>query len=174
MAWALIIDGAVHQVTTDDPAGRFPPDMNWQECQADTQERWSAVEDNGAWSFAAPAAPVMSLADARVAQNADILAVAQAALAEVVAAYPDLEVATWPQQLAEAAAYTASSSAATPMLAAISAASGETIAALAVSIMAKADAFQTAAGAVIGKRIALMSKISAATKISSVQAVTWE
>lgn len=120
-------------------------------------------------------APVIAptLAQAQAAQTATIITAAQAALQAVVAAYPDLEVATWPQQYAEAQAYTASSAAATPMLAAIATAASSTVAAMAAGVMAKASAYQAASGAAIGKRIALTGEIAAATTVAAVQAVTW-
>lgn len=123
--------------------------------------------------YVEPAAAAPTLADVQAAQNGVILAAAQAALAGVVAAYPDLEVATWPQQLAEATAYTANANAATPMLSAIAAASGNSVAALAANIMAKAVTFQDASGAVIGKRIALMDQIAATTTVAAAEAVIW-
>ena len=114
-----------------------------------------------------------TLAQAQATQTAQIIAAAQAALAAIVAAYPDLEVATWPQQYAEAQAYTASSTAATPMLSAIAQASGETVAALASGVLAKAGAYQAASGAVIGKRLALTAQINAATTVAAVQGIVW-
>ncbi len=115
----------------------------------------------------------LDMAAGIAAKNAQITAAAQAALAAVVAAYPDLEVSTWPQQYAEAQAYTASNGAATPMLSAIAAASGKTVAALAANVMAKAAAYQAAAGAVVGKRIALQTKASAATTQADLDAIAW-
>ncbi len=106
-------------------------------------------------------------------KNAEIGRAAQAALTEVVAAYPDLEVATWPQQYAEAQAYTANNSVATPMLSAISNAAGLTIADLAANVIAKASAYQSASGAVVGKRIALQTKIAAATTQADLDAISW-
>ena len=117
--------------------------------------------------------PAPTLAQAQAAQTATIITAAQAALQAVVAAYPDLEVATWPQQYAEAQAYTASSTAATPMLAAIATAARATVAVMAAGVMAKAAAYQSASGAIIGKRIALTGEIAAATTVAAVQAVTW-
>ena len=115
----------------------------------------------------------LDMAAGIAAKNAQITAAAQAALAAVVAAYPDLEVSTWPQQYTEAQAYTASNGAATPMLSAIAAASGKTVAALAANVMAKAAAYQVAAGAVVGKRIALQTKASAATTQADLDAIAW-
>ena len=120
-------------------------------------------------------APVIAptLTQAQATQIGIVNAAAQAALAAIIAAYPDLEVATWPQQYSEALAYTASNTAATPMLSVIATAASSTVAAMAESVMAKASAYQAASGAVIGKRIALTAQIDAAATVTAVQAVTW-
>lgn len=117
--------------------------------------------------------PPPSLPQAQAAQIALINAGAQSDLAAIVAPYPPHEVSTWEQQYREAMAYTASSTAATPMLTAIAKASGETVAALASGVLAKAAAYQAASGAVIGKRLALTAQINAATTNAAVQAIVW-
>ena len=136
-----------------------------------TSGQWAV--SNGALVAYVPPVIAPTLAQAQAAQTATIITAAQAALQAVVAAYPDLEVATWPQQYAEAQAYTASSTAATPMLAAIATAARATVAVMAAGVMAKAAAYQSASGAIIGKRIALTGEIAAATTVAAVQAVTW-
>ncbi len=120
-------------------------------------------------------APVIAppLATVQAAQIALINAACQAALATIVAAYPDLEVATWPQQYAEAQAVTASATAPTPILSAIAAASGATVTSLAAGVIAKAAAYLAASGAAIGKRQALTARIMGATTAAAAQAVVW-
>nr|WP_223962752.1 hypothetical protein [Burkholderia diffusa] len=126
---------------------------------------------NGVWELHAETAA--ELAAAKAAQIVTINAACSVALAALTAAYPDLEVATWPQQLADANAYTANSSAATPMLSAIASASGQGVAALAAGVLAKSTAYQTASGAAIGKRMALTAQVQAATTIEAVMAIVW-
>lgn len=46
--WALIIDGAVFEVTDLDPEGRFHPDLLWVACAADVGPGWRYA--NGAFS----------------------------------------------------------------------------------------------------------------------------
>ena len=94
-------------------------------------------------------------------------------LQAIVAAYPSLEVATWPNQYAEATAYTANGAAPTPTLTAITASSGQTVAALAALVLVKAAAFTVASGAVIGKRQALTTKIYTAITVAAVQSIVW-
>lgn len=140
------------------------------------QAGWAASEDsNNNWTFTAPPAPpALTIAQAQAIQTQIINQAAQTALSVIVAAYPDLEIATWPQQYAEAQAYTANNTASTPLLSAIATASSDTVANLAANVMTLAANYQAASGAVIGKRIALTAQIMAVTtSVADVQAITW-
>jgi len=57
-AWALILNGAVAEVTTINPTGRFHPALQWVPCDGTVQQGWTYV----AGVFAAPvvAAPVLT------------------------------------------------------------------------------------------------------------------
>ena len=123
--------------------------------------------------FTPPAAAAPTLSQVQSAQNDAINAAANADLAQIIAAYPELEALTWPQQLAEATAYTADNKASTPMLYAISTVSGETVSALAANVLSKAAAYTSEAGAVIGKRISLQTKVGAAKTVAAVQKIAW-
>ncbi|HQU03497.1 MAG TPA: hypothetical protein PLT25_02145 [Acidocella sp.] len=114
-----------------------------------------------------------ALVAAQSTQIGAINAAAQNALAAIVATYPDLEVATWPQQYAEAQAFTANNTAATPMLSAIASAASSTVAVMAAGVLGKASAYQAASGAAIGRRIILTAQIEAATTPAAVKAVVW-
>jgi len=50
MLWALVVDGAVREITDIDPAGRFHPSLHWQPCGAEVREgdMWTGE------AFAAP------------------------------------------------------------------------------------------------------------------------
>lgn len=141
---------------------------------------------NGSQVVALPASPgaaynwdwptktwIFDLTSGQATKNAQINAAAQTALTAVIAAYPDLEVSTWPQQYAEAQAYTANNTAATPMLSSISTASGLSVSALAANVMAKAAAYQNASGAIIGRRIALQTNVAAAKTQADLDAIVW-
>lgn len=117
--------------------------------------------------------PAPTLAEAKALQVRVINDACQAALATITAPYPPSEALTWDQQLAEAQAYTASSSASTPMLSAICAASGKALADLAARILALNAEFKAAVGAAIGKRQALTAQVEAATTLDAVAAVVW-
>lgn len=93
-----------------------------------------------------------------------------------VKGYPPSEQVSWSTQEAEARAFTANSSAATPTLSAIAARTGETIAILAGKVIANADAFKAAGGDAIGRRRARMKAIDAAVAANdaaALQAVVW-
>jgi hypothetical protein len=53
MRWALIVDGAVQEITSLDPAGRFHEELVWVSCPPAVRERW--VYDGS--NFSAPPAP---------------------------------------------------------------------------------------------------------------------
>ncbi|OYV39757.1 MAG: hypothetical protein B7Z80_06350 [Rhodospirillales bacterium 20-64-7] len=125
----------------------------------------------------------MPLADLQANQIATINMNCQMDLQQLVAAYPMLEISTWPQQYREAQALQLSTTAATPMLDSIAAASGTTAVALAAAVSNNAAAYQSASGALIGKRQALTAKIEAITDpnpanpsaatIAAITAIVW-
>lgn len=109
------------------------------------------------------------------------------AMQALVAQYPQLERESWPQQEKEArvwvdylnatsgttTAATTATAPATPLLDALAQARGVTKDQLAKTIIAKADAFAAAAGALIGKRQALEDQINAATTFAELEAIQW-
>jgi hypothetical protein len=70
MLWALIINGIVFEITTTNPAGRFPPEMEWVECASDIVPGYTY---NGT-TFAAPVAPVPTPAELAAAAYAAAIA----------------------------------------------------------------------------------------------------
>jgi hypothetical protein len=70
MLWALIINGIVFEITATNPAGRFPPDMEWVSCASSVLPGFTY---NGS-AFAAPAAPSVTPAAAAAAQYAAAIA----------------------------------------------------------------------------------------------------
>ncbi len=135
---------------------------------------------NGQWSY--------NLADEAAIQNiintfnplplaqADAIkqinAAVQVKLAKVTAAYPDLEVSTWPQQMAEAQAFTANAAASTPMLSAIATASNQTVAVLASAVLAKAAAYTVESGTPVGQRQLYTAQVQAATDWTLIAGIT--
>ena len=96
---------------------------------------------------------------------------AAAFIAAQVGTTPAFEQSTWAAQLAEAQAYTANSSAATPMLTAIATARSTTVAWLAAKIIAKSAAYNTLVAAVVGQRQAYHMQLSAAGDLATVDAI---
>ena len=148
---------------TGQPEGQAEEIISWG---ADLGPQPSVVQLQAAYT-------AQQLPTARAAQILVINAACQAALSAITAPYPPSEALTWDQQLAEAQAYTASSSATVPLLTAIAAASGETVAQLAASVLTANTAYKAASGAAIGKRQALTAQINAAATVAAVQAITW-
>ena len=119
-----------------------------------TQEEWDAAR--AAEEVAAEAerlAEYNKPENARVRKYAEINEGCQAALAALTATYPDRELLTFDKQEAEARAYLSDpSSATTPILTAIAQGRDMPVDELAQKIIAKADAFALASGALIGQR----------------------
>lgn len=117
--------------------------------------------------------PPLSLAKLKSLKIAEIEQAADAAIAPITSAYPIAERDTWPIQEAEAVAWTANSTAATPMLNAIATARGQNLTDVAANVLTKAAAFKALAGATFGKRKAKRDLIDAATTPAELSAITW-
>jgi hypothetical protein len=123
------------------------------------------------WNAVIPAST--PLTSAKELQLSIINAAADAAFSAITAPYPKQEVDTWPNQYAEATAFTANPLAPAPTLSAIATAMGSTVAALAPIVLQKAAAYTAASGAVVGRRKLLTAQVQAATTVAQVQAVIW-
>lgn len=122
---------------------------------------------------AAPTPPAPTLAEAKAAAIRAVNAACDNTLSAITAPYPQNEIVSWDAQFAEAAAWTASNTAPTPLISAIVAANGATVAAQAASILVKASAFKVASGALIGRRQLLTDQINATTTASAAAAILW-
>jgi hypothetical protein len=109
---------------------------------------------NGGWTLD-PLLVRQCLAAQRDAVLAELNTACEQALAQLRAGCPDTEVTSWAKQEAEARALGADPNVATPLLSAIARARGLPVADLATRVIAKADAYAHAAGALIGRRQAL-------------------
>ena len=116
--------------------------------------------------------PVPTLEEAKAAKLAEINAVADKAIATLTATYPDREIATFDKQEAEARAYAADPTAATPLLSALSQARGMELPELVRRVIAKADAFAVVCGSIIGQRQALEDRLDACETLEDVEALT--
>lgn len=118
-----------------------------------------------------PASAVAQLQFARDERKAAINADADRLITALSAAYPASEVISWDQQVREAAAYAADSTAVTPLLAALSAARGVAIADLVQRVQARALAFSAESGRILGARQRLDDQLGSATTTDEIAAV---
>lgn len=95
------------------------------------------------------------------------------AMASIRAGYPADEIQSWDEQKAEAAAHASDSAAATPLLSAMAAARGITLADLVSRVLANAAAWSTASGALIGKRQAYEDQVDAANDAADIALIVW-
>lgn len=119
-----------------------------------------------------PEEEAQRLADAKAAKLSEINAACQRALESLTPTYPERELTTFDKQETEARAYLADTTAFTPLLSALATARGIELADLVQRVIAKADAFAAASGAIIGQRQALEDRLDAAQTLEDVQAIT--
>lgn len=115
--------------------------------------------------------PEELLAQAKTDKLAEINAACQSTLEALTPTYPERELATFDKQESEARAYLADPAASTPFLSALAAARGIELADLVQRVIAKADAFTSASGYIIGQRQALEDRLDAAETLEDVRAV---
>lgn len=115
--------------------------------------------------------PEELLADAKTAKLAEINTACQRTLESLTPTYPERELTTFDKQETEARAYLADATASTPLLSALAAARGIELADLVGRVIAKADAFASASGYIIGQRQALEDQLDAAETVEAVQGI---
>lgn len=172
--WARVDNGQCMEFIGFEPTGKFHPDITWVEVPTALESYVNRVAMSVTDGVVAPA----SLDALKTVRLADIKSAADAALEPLAAAYPDREVQSWPQQIAEATAYTANTSSAVPLLRTMAAARpslGDTeearVAELARRILANAAAWSAVAGPIIGKRQALEDAVGEAGDLAGVLGV---
>ena len=117
---------------------------------------------------------LMALDEFKAAKLAEINAACNAALAVLTASYPSSELLTFDKQEAEARALLVDPKVSTPFLTPLAAARGMATEELARKVIAKADAFTTASGYVIGLRQKDEDRIKAAQSVDDVAAIVPE
>lgn len=110
-----------------------------------------------------------TLDEAKAAKLAEINAECQRMLESLTLTYPERELTTFDKQESEARAYAADATASTPFLSALAAARGIELADLVQRVIAKADAFTSASGYIIGQRQALEDRLDAAQTVEDVR-----
>ncbi len=118
---------------------------------------------------------------ARAGQLAAIRAACDAALDPLAASYPDREVQSWPQQIAEATALESDPTADAPLVRQMAAARSslgdtqdERVAELARRIRQNAADWSAVAGPIIGRRQALEDAVAAAATVEEVMGINIE
>lgn len=129
----------------------------------------STTELLGELSLYASAAEKLNVAKA--AKLSEINAAFDIALADIVSKYPENEIKSWPQQVKEAEAFTSDPLVDTPLLTAIAANRGFTVANLASKILTNMSAYATSSGALIGRRQAAEDMIGAAVTAEDLSSI---
>lgn len=132
---------------------------------------WQAEKDRLDKAAAEAAKEYNSLTNTKARKLAEINAACDAALAALTAGYPSSELLTFDKQEAEARALLADPEASTPFLTPLAAARGLETEELARKVIAKADAFTTASGHVIGLRQKDEDRLKAAQTVEDVAAI---
>ena len=117
---------------------------------------------------------LLSLGEAKAAKLSEINAVCDAALAALTADYPESELLTFDKQEAEARALVSDQATSTPLLTALAEARGIGTTELALRVIAKADAFTTASGHIIGLRQKDEDRLKVAQSVEDVAAIVPE
>ena len=141
------------------------------------EEEWKAVN---AYAKAHPECvteeqpyvpPVPTFKEAKAAKLSEINKAADKIMAALISTYPDREISTFDKQEAEARAYMADPEAPTPLLSALAKARGISMDELVKRVIAKADAFATASGYIIGQRQALEDQLDTCKTLEEVQSI---
>lgn len=175
--------GEMHALQWNGTSGEieWTDDYNWPlELEAYEDEvapyvaLWQAEKARREKAAAEAAEEYNSLASTKARKLAEINAACDAALAALTAGYPSSELLTFDKQEAEARALLADPEAATPFLTPLAAARGLETEELARKVIAKADAFTTASGHVIGLRQKDEDRLKAAQSVEDVAAIVPE
>lgn len=129
------------------------------------------VEYLGALDY--PAGQDEALRAAKRRKLEEINGLCNAELDAFSSTYPAGEVQSWPQQVKEAEALAVDPAAPAPLLAAIAAERGITVADLASRVHVKMDAYAQLSGTLIGRRQAAEDQIDAATTLAELEGITW-
>ena len=112
-----------------------------------------------------------TLEEVKAEKLAEINTMCDAALKAMTPTYPDRELLTFDQQKQEALAYTADSSSPCPLLSPLAAARGISLELLCQKVIAKATAFSTVSGTLIGQRQAYEDQLDLCETKDAVSAI---
>ena len=158
------VDAIVEVIETDnDIAAMFHPDIAAQfEAVPETAEPGMVRDGSGwAWPPQSPAPPKYATAEAAMAA---MVAFAERAEAQIAGPVSRGERDSWTAKEAEARAWVADNQAATPILSAEAAVTGETMADLTAKVITRADALKPITGEIAGLRRATELALAAAAE----------
>jgi hypothetical protein len=127
------------------------------------------IYDGSQWVLKEP----IPLSQAKATKLVDVTKTYNDSVSILIGNTDQYELASWTKQEAEAIAYVADNTAATPLLSGIVAARGlgETVLEFANKIIANADAYKTAYASILGTYQAKQKAINAATTVSEVNGI---
>lgn len=160
--YARIVGGRVAELTEAKPITAPGECALIVEVGAEVKVGW-------AWSPGGCSGP--TLAQAKTAKMGAILAAAGDFLGQRCCGYTEMEKVSWEQQAREAAELATDPDAAAPLVRAIAAARGMTVAALAQRIQDNAATWTALSGYAVGRKGALLDALSAAETVPAVEAV---
>lgn len=99
--------------------------------------------------------------DALQAKRREIMAEYKAAVALISAGYDVHEIDSWPQQSAEAHAYTLDAESSTPLLSALATEQGLTVSDVAAKVLLKESIYKTAYGVALGRKKSRLAALAA-------------
>ena len=158
-------------------AGTWPDDAielteqeveTYQGKQPPVGKQLGSVDGRPAWVDL----PKPTLEQLVASKSQEIDSKAQQYIDSLTPKYPEFEKLTFEKQEQEARAYLADSAVDTPVLTAIATARGLTVAELATRVVTKADQLTQLASVVAGKRQAYQDRLTAATTVEEVEAIT--
>lgn len=115
----------------------------------------------------------LTLSEAKTAKELEMRVKGSGLMEQVASPYTAEERDTWSTQVAEAKAYSNDPLTPTPMLDALCAQRGNTVADQVARIISNEAAFKVAVGTVLGIQQAKIDQIAAATTVDQVSAITW-
>lgn len=120
-----------------------------------------------------PEPPTFTLEQMREAKEMEIRAAGSRRLEMLSAPYSLQERETWATQLSEAEAFLADTTAAAPMLDALSSARGIAKADLVALVMENANLFRVESGKILGQQQALLTRVWASVSAEELAAIEW-
>lgn len=116
---------------------------------------------------------VFTLAQAKKNKEAEMRRRGAELMSQIASPYTPEERDTWPTQVAEAKAYLTDPNTLTPMLSAITAVRGNTVADQVARILANESAFKVAVGQILGIQQTRVDQIAIAATTEAVAGVVW-